>query len=387
MRTLPQVNCAVMAIAALGAALALSMPARTLAADAPVQEAAAKGAGPTKYPNQTEGDFTVRDFAFQSGETLPIVRLHYTTLGTPQRDAKGHVTNAVLLLHGTTGTGKAYFAPSIAGELFGPGQALDASRYYIIVPDGLGRGASTKPSEGLRTHFPRYGYGDVVAAQQLLVTKELGIDHLRLILGTSMGGMQAWMWAERYPDMVDAIMPIACQPISISGRNYLFRRIVTEAIRNDPDWNGGDYKTPPRHWLNTAPLWLMMLESPVQLQAKGPTRAAANALYDKMVETASKTFDANDFLYWLESSWDYDPQPDLGKIKAAVMAVNFADDAINPSDLVVVENLVQSIPTARFVLVPESERTIGHRTLSLAAIWKPYLEQLLAGTVAPNVPR
>jgi len=233
------------------------LPVQALAADAQVQESAAKVAGPAKYPNQTEGDYTVRDFTFQSGETLPSLRLHYTTLGTPQRDAKGQVTNAVLLLHGTTGTGKAYLAPSIAGELFGPGQTLDASRYYIIVPDGLGRGGSTKPSDGLRAHFPRYGYNDVVAAQQLLVTKGLGVDHLRLILGTSMGGMQAWMWAERYPDMMDAIMPIACQPISISGRNYLFRRVLTDSIRNDPDWNGGDYNAPPRHWLNTMPLWSM----------------------------------------------------------------------------------------------------------------------------------
>jgi homoserine O-acetyltransferase/O-succinyltransferase len=338
----------------------------------------------SKYPNQKEGDFTVRDFTFQGGETLPELRLHYTTLGTPQRDAAGHVTNAVLLLHGTSSTAKAYFAPTMAGELFGPGQTLDASRYYVIIPDGLGRGGSTKPSDGLRAHFPRYGYGDVVTAQQLLVTKGLGIDHLRLVLGTSMGGMQGWMWAERYPDMMDAVMPIACQPMAISGRNLLFRRILTETIRHDPDWNGGDYKSPPQYWLHAAPLWQMMLEGSVQLQKQGPTREASIALYDKMVENAGKNYDANDFLYWVESSWDYDPVPDLGKIKAAVVAVNFADDAINAADLDVVEKLVKSVPTARFILVPESERTIGHRTLSLATIWKPYLDELLAATSPPG---
>lgn len=335
------------------------------------------------YPNRKEGDFVVHDFPFQNGETLPVVRLHYTTLGTPQRDSAGHVTNAVLLLHGTTSTSKNFFAPSMSGELFGPGQVLDASRFYVIVPDGLGRGGSTKPSDGLRAHFPRYGYGDVVAAQQMLVAKGLGVDHLRLVLGTSMGGMHAWMWAERYPEMMDAVMPIACQPMAISGRNLLFRHVLTEAIRHDPDWNEGDYKLPPRLWLYSAPLWSFMLESPVQLQMQGPTRQAALALYDKMVENAAKTFDANDFLYWLESSWDYDPQPDLGKIKAPLLALNFADDAINPSDLVVVEKLVQTVPTARFVLIPESERTIGHRTLSLAAIWKPYLAELLGMKRAP----
>jgi homoserine O-acetyltransferase/O-succinyltransferase len=349
--------------------------------------AASASADALTYPDQKEGDFIVHDFEFQNGETLPLIRLHYTTLGTPQRDPAGHVTNAVLLLHGTSGTGRAFLGPTMAGELFGPGQALDASRFYIVVPDGLGRGGSTKPSDGLRAHFPRYGYGDVVAAQQLLLTKGLGIDHLRLVLGVSMGGMHAWMWAERYPDMMDAVMPIACQPIAVSGRNLVFRRILTEAIRNDPDWNGGDYKAPPQHWLYTAPLWPMMLDSPVRLQAQGPTRQAAIAVYDKMVENAAKTYDANDFLYWLESSWDYDPRPGLGKIKAALVAVNFTDDAVNPSALDVVAKLVQTVPTARFVLVPESERTAGHLTLSLAALWKPYLEDLLRVSSQPTVPR
>jgi homoserine O-acetyltransferase/O-succinyltransferase len=283
----------------------------------------------------------------------------------------------VLLLHGTSATSRQFFSPTVGPELFGPGQPLDAARYYVIVPDGLGRGGSSKPSDGLHAKFPRYGYADVVSAQHLLVTKGLGVEHLRAVIGTSMGGMHAWMWAERHPDMTDGVMPIACQPIAISGRNLLFRHILTQAIRNDPDWLGGEYKTPPRHWLATAPLWPMMLESAAHLQAEAPTRQTALELYDKMVENARKNYDANDFLYWVESSWDYDPQPDLGKITAKVVAVNFADDAINPAELHLVERLVRSVPDAHFVLVPTSDKTIGHLTLMRAAVWKPYLDELL----------
>ncbi len=334
-------------------------------------------AAPPTYPAQKEAEFVVKDFRFQSGEMLPEVRLHYVTLGTPQRDAAGRITNAVLLLHGTSSTSKQWFGPTMGPELFAPGQPLDASRYYVILPDGLGRGGSTKPSDGLRAKFPRYGYGDVVAAQHLLVTKGLGVEHLRAVVGTSMGGMHTWMWAERYPDMMDVAMPIACQPAAVSGRNLIFRRILTQAIRNDPDWQDGEYKTPPRHWLAAAPLWPMMLDSPVRLQEAAPTRQASLELYEKMVETARKDYDANDFLYWVESSFDYDPQPDLGKIKAKVVAVNFADDAINPPELTHVERLVRSVPGARFALVPASDKTQGHLTLRLAALWKPYLAEAL----------
>lgn len=329
------------------------------------------------YPGEKEGDFVVKDFRFQSGETLPEVRLHYTTLGTPRRDSAGRIANAVLLLHGTSSTSRQFFSPTMGAELFGPGQPLDAARYYVIAPDGLGRGGSTKPSDGLHAKFPRYGYADVVNAQHLLVAQGLRVEHLRAVIGTSMGGMHAWMWAERYPDMMDGVMPIACQPIAISGRNLIFRRIVTQAIRNDPSWQEGEYETPPRHWLYTAPLWPMMLESAAHVQAEAPTRQAALELYDRMVENARKNYDANDFLYWVESSWDYDPQPDLGKIKAKVVAVNFADDAINPAELPLVERLVRGVREARFVLVPEGDKTVGHLTLLRAAVWKPFLEELL----------
>jgi homoserine O-acetyltransferase len=332
---------------------------------------------PATYPGQREGDFVVKDFRFRGGESLPEVRLHYTTIGTPRRDATGRIANAVLLLHGTTGTSRQFFQPTTGPELFGPGQPLDAARTYVIVPDGLGRGGSTKPSDGLRAKFPRYGYADVVKAQHLLVTEGLGVDHLRAVIGTSMGGMHAWMWAEMYPDLMDGVVPLSCQPVEISGRNWMGRRAAAEAIRHDPDWQEGEYRAPPRHWIYTAPLWPMMLDSAAHLQAEAPTRQAALDLYDRMVETARKTYDANDLLSWVESSWDYDPQPDLGKIKARVMAVNFADDAINPAELPLMEGLIRSIPSARFVLVPASDKTVGHMTLTRAAVWKPYLEELL----------
>ena len=336
--------------------------------------AAALGAG---FSEQKEGDYVARDFKFRSGETLPELRLHYTTLGAPRRDGQGHVTNAVLMLHGTSGTGKNFLNPTLANELFGPGQVLDASRWYIILPDGIGRGGSSKPSDGLHARFPRYGYDDVVAGQHLLVTEGLGVDHLRVVVGTSMGGMQTWMWGARWPEMADALMPIASQPVQISGRNLLWRRVITQSIRNDPDWNGGDYKTQPSHWVSAMPLYAMMLDSPARLQAQAPTREGATALYDKLVENARKSPDANDLLYWLESSWDYDPEPGLGKIKAKLLAVNFADDQINPSDLGVMERVVPKVPNGRFVMVPASDKTMGHLSLAQAILWKGYLAELL----------
>lgn len=330
-------------------------------------------------PSPVEGDYVARDFKFQDGTVLPEVRLHYTTLGTPRRDAAGRVTNAVLLLHSTTSTGKFYLAPSIAGELFGPGQPLDATRFYVILPDGIGRGGSSKPSDGLHARFPRYGYHDVVAAQHLLVTKGLGVEHLRLVLGTSMGGMQTYLWGERYPEMMDALMPITSFPVQISGRNLLFRRALTEAIRNDPDWKGGEYTSQPRHWVYAVPGFAIMADSPVRLQSQAPTRQSAVALFDRIIENARK-LDANDYLYWFESSWDYDPEPQLGQIKARLLAVNFAGDLINPSELGVMERLIPRIPNGKTVTVPESTRTAAHGTQTMAAVWKPYLEELLAAT-------
>jgi homoserine O-acetyltransferase len=331
-----------------------------------------------------DGDWTIHGFRFQTGEMLAELKLHYITLGQPRRGADGRIANAVLMLHGTTGTGKNMLAPTIAGELFGPGQLLDSARYYIILPDGIGRGGSSKPSDGMHAQFPRYGYQDVVEAQYRLVTEGLKVDHLRLVLGTSMGGMQTWMWGEKYPEMMDGLMPIASLPTQISGRNLIWRRVITESIRNDPDWNHGDYVRQPRHFLSAVPVFQFMVLSPARLQQIAPTRRQADALYDSMVETARNTLDATDYLYWFESSWDYDPEPDLGKIKAKLFAVNFADDAINPAELGVLDQQVAKIAGARWVVVPASDKTQGHQTLNLAAIWKPYLGDLLNALPAGN---
>lgn len=328
-------------------------------------------------PQVKEGDHLARDFRFQGGGVLPELRLHWRTLGEPRRDASGRIANAALLLHGTTSTGRSFLEPAVAGELFGPDQPLDASRWYVILPDGLGRGGSSKPSDGLRDRFPRYGYGDVVEAQHLLVTEGLGVSHLRLVLGTSMGGMHAWMWAERWPAAMDAVMPIACLPTQISGRNLLWRRLLAEAIRGDPGWEGGAYREPPRRWLRALPLFTLMADSPVRLQAQAPTRAAADALFDALVEAGARELDAGDFLRWIESSWDYDPEPGLGTIQAKILAVNFADDEINPTSLGVMERLVPRVPRGDFVIVPASEETSGHLSLARAALWRPHLEALL----------
>jgi len=324
------------------------------------------------WPNQREGDVVFKDFRFASGETLPELKLHYLTLGTPTRDAAGKIVNAVLLLHGTSGTSKNWLQPTLADELFASGGPLDAGKYFIVIPDGIGRGGSSKPSDGLRTKFPHYRYVDMVIATHRLLTEQLGIAHLRLVLGTSMGGMHAWMWGEMYPDFMDALVPVASQPVAISGRNWMYRRIGIEAIRNDPDWNGGNYEKNPTHYVYSAPIAALMTESPVHFQQVAPSRAAMDELYAKMVERAKK-LDANNQLYAIEAVMDYDPSKDLEKIKAKVLAINFADDEVNPPELGVVEPAIARIPGARFVLIPASEKTHGHYTYNLAATWKQHL--------------
>jgi homoserine O-acetyltransferase len=328
------------------------------------------------YPNQQEADLTITEFRLADGETLSDAKLHYTTLGTARRDAQGEITNAVLLLHGTTGTGKNFLAPSLADELFGKGQPLDAAKYFIILPDGFGRGGSSKPSDGLKGHFPHYGYRDVVEGQHRIVTEGLGIKHLKLVLGTSMGGMQCWMWGETYPDMMDALMPIAAQPVPIAGRNMLWRRLLIEAIRTDPNWHDGDYTTPPTSYTHFVEIAAIMQQSALSLQKDAPTRAAANDYYDKAIGLAAKN-DANDLLYWFESSADYDPSADLEKIKAKVLAVNFGDDLLNPPELGVMEAAMKRLKHGRFVLVPGSDKTRGHATLAVASIWGKYVKDAL----------
>ena len=334
------------------------------------------------WPNQREGDAVFRDFRFASGETLPELKLHYRTLGAARRDAAGAIVNAVLLLHGTSGTSRNWLQPSLANELFAPGAPLDAEKHLIVIPDGIGRGGSSKPSDGLRTKFPHYRYVDMVIATHRLLTEQLGIAHLRLVLGTSMGGMQAWMWGGMYSDLMDGLVPIASQPIAISGRNWMYRRIGIEAIRNDPDWNGGNYDRNPTHYIYSAPIAALMTESATHYQKVAPSRAAMDDLYARMVEGAKK-LDANNQLYAIEAVMDYDPSPDLEKIKARLLAINFADDEVNPPELGVVEREIKRIAGARFVLVPASDSTHGHYTYNLAALWKQHLVDFMKELAAP----
>jgi homoserine O-acetyltransferase len=330
------------------------------------------------YPAPAEGDFVIKNFHFQSGETLPALNIHYRTVGTPQRDAHGKVTNAVLVTHGTGGTGAQFIRPEFAGELFRPGGVLDASRYYIILTDGIGIGGSSKPSDGLHARFPHYGYRDMVDAQYKLLTEGLGVNHLRLVMGTSMGGMQTWVWGERYPTFMDALMPLASLPDQISGRNRVWRRMVIDSIRHDPTWKGGDYTTQPESLRVTAEMLFFMSSNPVLRQQEMPTLAATDQALDKYVAAASKSMDANDLLYAVEASWDYDPKPDLEKIQAPLIAVNSADDLINPPELGILEKEIKRVKHGKAVLLPLTPETRGHGSHTVAKLWEQYLKELLA---------
>ncbi|HVG44562.1 MAG TPA: alpha/beta fold hydrolase, partial [Longimicrobium sp.] len=282
------------------------------------------GAQPAAYPAPAEGDFVIRDFAFDSGERLPELRIHYRTLGTPRRDADGIVRNAVLVLHGTTGSGANFLTPTFAGRLFGAGQLLDARRYFIILPDGIGHGRSSRPSEGLRARFPRYTYDDMVRAQSRLVSEHLRVNHLRLVMGTSMGGMHSWVWGYTHPGFMDALMPLASAPVQIAGRNRMMRRMIADAIRTDPAWRGGEYTAQPRGLAGAVHILVMMTSSPLQQQKAAPTREAADSLLERTVRRYLSTMDANDMLYAFDASRDYDPSPHLGAIRAPLLAVNSA---------------------------------------------------------------
>lgn len=330
-------------------------------------------------PSLTEGEFVAKDFAFRDGERMAELRLHYATLGTPARDAAGHVTNAVMILHGTGGTGGQFLAPQFAGELFGPGQLLDTAKYFIILPDGIGHGKSSKPSDGLHAKFPQYDYDDMVAAQHALL-EHLGVEHLRLILGTSMGCMHSFVWGETYPDFMDALMPLACQPVQIAGRNRVWRKMVMDAIREDPEWKGGEFTAEPRQGVRTAlDLLLIAGSAPLQMQKNYPTRDAADKYLDDYFAARMPGLDANDLLYAVNASRNYDPSPGLEKIRARVMYVNSADDFINPPELGMAEKEIKRVRNAKFVLIPISDATRGHGTHTSAAVWKSYLAELLAG--------
>lgn len=333
-----------------------------------------------EYPAPREGDFVLRNFQFASGQSLPELRMHYRTLGRPERDDRGIVRNAILILHGTTGSGAQFLRPEFAEELFGPGQPLDATRYYLILPDNIGHGQSTKPSGGLRGRFPRYGYLDMLAAQHRLVTEDLGVNHLRLVMGTSMGGMHTWLWGQTYPDFMDALMPMACVPAQISGRNRAWRRIVIDSIRNDPEWNNGNYQKQPRGLRTALQMMYVMSSNPVRRLAESPTLAAADEALNRYVQERLASADANDMLYAFEASHDYDPAPGLEKIRAPLLAINSADDLINPPELGILEREISRVPDGRAIILPLSDKTQGHGTHTAAAVWKQNLLDLLQRT-------
>jgi len=318
-------------------------------------------------------DFIVRNFRFQSGETLAEVRLHYRTLGTPVRDARGKITNGVLVMHGSSGDAGQVLARSFTEPLMGKGGPLDASRYFLIFPDLLGNGKSTKPSDGLRARFPKYGYADMVALEHRLITEGLGIERLRLITGISMGGMHAWMWGSRYPEMMDGLLPIAAMPVQIQGRNLLWRRILTQAIRNDPQWNGGNYEKPPQGFLSIMPMFDMLVQSPARLAESVQTSASADAHLTNVREETLEEDDANNILYRFEASFDYNPGPDLDQITAPLLVILFEDDELNPPNLMIMERLMPRVKRGRMVLVPASAETEGHRTQVKASVWRDHV--------------
>ncbi len=332
------------------------------------------------YPQPQEADYVLHDFHFNSGEVLPELRIHYRTLGTPVRDGNGLVRNAVLILHGTTGHGSNFLRPEFAGELFGQGQLLDATRYYLILPDGIGHGKSSKPSDGLHAKFPHYGYRDMIEAQYRLLTDGLRVNHLRVVMGTSMGGMHAWLWGEIHPDFMDALMPLASLPTQISGRNRIWRRMIIDAIRTDPEWQNGEYTNQPNGLRVAAETLFFMGNNPPQRQKEAPTLARADKMLDTYVTNAMRTMDANNVLYALEASHDYDPGPDLEKIHAPLLAINFADDLINPPELGVLEREIKRVRYGTAIVMPASERTRGHGTHTLAFVWKKQFAKFLKET-------
>jgi homoserine O-acetyltransferase len=356
---------------ALSAALCLS--ATAVRADVPA----------TPVPPAVEGDHVIHDFHFASGEVLPELRLHYSVLGKPRRDSHGRVSNAVLILHGTGGSGRSLLNEHFAGVLFGKGQLLDSNRYFIILPDGIGHGKSSKPSDGLRAHFPRYSYADMVAAQHDLL-QGLQVDHLRLVMGTSMGCMHTFMWGETYPDFMDALMPLACLPVQIAGRNRVWRDLLMDAIRTDPEWQQGEYKSEPMTGLRAAAAMLLIAGSaPIQMQLALPTRDAADQFVKKYMERQLEDLDANDLLYQMGASRDYDPSSGLENIKVPVWQVNSADDFINPPELAIAEREIKRVKNGHFVLLPASDQTHGHGTHTWAALWQQYLAQLLQASQPP----
>ena len=330
-----------------------------------------------RVSNPRRGRLRIQNFKFKTGEVLPELRLHYRTIGTPLRDASGIVRNAVLIMHGTGGTGGGFLGPGFAGQLFDEGQLLDGNKHFIILPDGIGHGSSSKPSDGMHARFPHYTYDDMVLAQYRLLTEKLGVNHLRLVMGTSMGAMHTWVWGETYPDFMDALMPLASNPVQIGGRNRVIRKMITDSIKNDPEWKNGEYAKQPSGLVGALYGLMLMTSTPLQWQKQFPTREAADKYLDDRIRSLIAATDANDMLYEFEASRDYDPSPALETIKAPLLAINSADDFVNPPELGVMEREIKRVKRGRFVLIPISDQTRGHGTHSIPAIWKSYLAELL----------
>ncbi|TFU06125.1 alpha/beta fold hydrolase [Polymorphobacter arshaanensis] len=356
----------------------MNIPSRTrLAAFALIAATLAAPASSAEWPVKP-GDFTVRDFSFGSGEKLPELRQHYITLGTPHRGKDGQIDNAVMVLHGTGGTGAQFLRPQFADELYGPGQPLDITKYFIILPDAIGHGGSSKPSDGLRMNFPKYDYADMVAAQHRLLTEHFGIKRLRLLMGTSMGCMMDFVWGTTYPGVARAIMPTACLPVELAGRNRMWRMMSIDAIKADPVWANGTYTTQPVMGLRTASsLSLIAGSAPVRQQADYPTRAAAEKALEGQVEASIAASDANDVIYRLDASRNYNPAPLLGRITVPVTWINSADDFINPPGLDIAPREAAKMPNAKFILIPETAEGRGHSTHTWAKFWKADLVELL----------
>ncbi|MEP6762691.1 MAG: alpha/beta fold hydrolase [Gemmatimonadaceae bacterium] len=324
-----------------------------------------------------QGDFLVKNFKFSTGELLPELRLHYTTLGTPQKDASGVVRNAVLILHGTGGTGRSFLNNSYAGELFGPGQLLDSSKFFVVLPDGIGHGNSSKPSDGMHAKFPKYNYDDMVVAQYRLLSEHLGVNHLRLIMGTSMGCMQAWVWGYQYPKFMDGLAPLACVPTQIAGRNRMVRTIAMDNIKNDPAWKNGEYTTQPPGLRGAMEMLWVMGTAPLVQHTQAPTRDRADSVIRGYLDGRMRSSDANDFLYQFDSSRDYDPSSHIAEIVAPALYINSADDFVNPPELGLAEKFAAKMPNVHFILLPISPDTRGHGTHSLPKIWGHYLSDFL----------
>ena len=353
-------------------------------APVPARADAATSTPTAAYPAPTEGDYVIKNFTFTDGTTLPQLRIHYRTLGKPVKDSHGIVRNAGLIGHGTGGSGAGFLTAQFAGELFGPGQTLDATKYFIILPDGIGHGKSSKPSDGLHARFPHYGYTDMVTASFRLLTEGLAINHARLIMGTSMGGMQTWVWGEQHPDFMDALMPLASVPGPMSGRNRAWRLTIINAIRNDPGYLNGEYQKQPEALKTGAAMLWLLSSNPIQRQKEALTLAQADKVIDEYVANFIKTGDANDLVYQLDASHDYDPGPQLEKIRAQLLAVNSADDLINPPELGILEREIKRVPHGRTIIIPLSDQTRGHQTHSLPVLWKADLQKLLQDSAAPH---